>query len=295
MKWRGRRTSSNIEDRRGARVRPGGRRGMPGMVRVGGGRAGGLGALALVLLGLYFGVDLTPLLTGGAMLPAQDEMAAAPPPADDPAAQFVGVVLADTEEIWAGIFAEMGRRYQPPRLVLFSGQTSSACGSASAAVGPFYCPGDRKAYLDLGFFRVLERDLGAKGDFAAAYVIAHEIAHHVQNELGILPEIDRLRRAAGETEANRLSVRLELQADCLSGVWARRAQSRFGSLEPGDIEEALGAASRIGDDALQRRAGGVVVPDSFTHGTSAQRVRWFRAGFDNGDPAECDTFLAERL
>lgn len=294
MKWRGRRTSSNIEDRRGAGMRAGRGR-MPRMVRVGGGRAGGLGAIAVVLLGLYFGVDLTPLLTGGAIVAPQEEVAAAPPPSDDPRAQFVGVVLADTEEIWSGIFTGMDRRFRPPNLVLFDGQTRSACGYASAATGPFYCPGDRKAYLDLDFFRVLERELGAKGDFAAAYVIAHEVAHHVQNELGILPEVSRLRAAAGTTEANQLSVRLELQADCLSGVWAHHAEARFGSLEPGDIDEALGAASRIGDDALQRRAGGVVVPDSFTHGTSAQRVRWFRAGFESGNPNSCDTFAAGRL
>jgi predicted metalloprotease len=217
------------------------------------------------------------------------------PAGDDPQAQFVGVVLADTEEIWTALFAEMGERYRPPVLVLFDGQTPSACGFASAASGPFYCPGDRKAYLDLDFFRVLERQLGAKGDLTAAYVIAHEVAHHVQNELGILPEVNRLRRAAGPTEANRLSVRVELQADCLSGVWANHAQARFASLEPGDIEEALNAASRIGDDTLQRRGGGVVVPDSFTHGTSAQRMRWFSRGFETGRPGECDTFSAERL
>lgn len=291
MKWRGRRTSSNIEDRRGRGAGFGGRR----MTRVGGGRLGGLGAIAVVLLGLYLGVDLTPLITGGGMIAPQEEVAAAPPPSDDPGAQFVGVVLADTEEIWSGIFDEMGQRYRAPSLVLFDGETASACGYATAASGPFYCPGDRKAYLDLEFFRVLERELGARGDFAAAYVIAHEIAHHVQNELGILPEVNRLRAAAGATEANQLSIRVELQADCLSGVWAHHAQARFGSLEPGDIDEALNAASRIGDDTLQRRGGGVVVPDSFTHGTSAQRVRWFRRGFETGAPEACDTFSAERL
>ena len=282
MKWRGRRTSANIDDRRG--------RGM----RIGG--AGGLGILAVVLIGLWFGVDLTPLLTGGGggyVTPPEASRGLSS--SDDPAAEFVGVVLADTEEVWSANFAKMGEAYNAPTLVLFEGMTPSACGSASAATGPFYCPGDRQIYLDLDFFRLLSRQLGAKGDFAAAYVVAHEVAHHVQNLLGILPQVNRARASAGRIESNRLSVQVELQADCFSGAWARRAEARFGSLESGDVEEAMNAASRIGDDALQRQAGQVVVPDSFTHGSSNQRVGWFEKGYANGDPAACDTFGTDRL
>jgi predicted metalloprotease len=204
-------------------------------------------------------------------------------------------VLADTEEIWTQLFAAAGRTYQAPKLVLFSGRTASACGAASAASGPFYCPGDSKAYLDMNFFKIMDRQLGAGGDFAQAYVIAHEIAHHVQNQLGVMANVERQRKGATRTEANRLSVMVELQADCFSGVWAQRAQQTFGSIEPGDIDEALNAASRIGDDTLQRSAGQAVVPDSFTHGSSEQRMRWFQAGFETGDPARCDTFNAAQL
>lgn len=284
MRWRGRRTSRNLEDRRrdGAKVG-------------GGAMIGGLGAVIFVVIGLCLGVDPSALLGGGGLglQGTPDHGApAGPNQIDDAVEEFVGVVLANTEEVWAVVFEDMGRRYEPPVLVLFSGRTASACGTADAAAGPFYCPGDRKAYLNTAFFRVMADRLGAKGDFAQAYVIAHEIAHHVQNLLGILARANASRARASEIAANRISVMIELQADCFSGVWARRAQARFGALEPGDIEEALNAASQIGDDTLQRNAGRAVVPDSFQHGTSAQRVRWFRIGFDSGDPGRCDTFSA---
>lgn len=283
MRWRGRRGSDNIEDRRGL----GGGGG-------GGVKLGGAGLLVVVVIAWALGLDPSAILQQGGVgftVPGQTDDAGG----EDTERAFLAVVLADTEEVWTGIFAKMGRTYAPPTLVLFSGRTNSACGTAEAASGPFYCPGDRKAYLDTQFFAVLERQLGAKGDFARAYVVAHEIAHHVQNELGILPQVNRKRQSVGEAESNRLSVQVELQADCLSGVWANQAARRFGAIEPGDIDEALNAAARIGDDTLQRNAGRAVVPDSFTHGTSAQRVRWFRQGFDQGDPKQCDTFAAARL
>ena len=279
MKWQGRRGSRNIEDRRHAK------RGKAGSI-------GGLGLIAILVIGYLLGVDVTPLLqdTGGGFA---TEQSAEITPADEKAAQFVSVTLADTEEVWADIFAEqVGRRYNPPTLVLFKGSTQSACGGASASTGPFYCPPERKAYLDTSFFATLDRQLGARGDFAAAYVIAHEVAHHVQNELGILGKVEQARRQSSQTEANALTVRLELQADCLSGVWARSVE---GLLEPGDMEEALNAARMIGDDRLQKRAGRVPQPHTFTHGTSAQRARWFTKGFQSGDINVCDTFGARTL
>ena len=290
MRWRGRRTSTNIQDRRGGGLgRMGGRQ-----VRMAGGGKLGLGGLVIVaVLALFFGVDPAMLLGGGGggfTVP----QATGPNRIDDEAEQFVGVVLADTEEVWGEMLAGDGG-YAEPTLVLYSGGTGSACGMASAAAGPFYCPADRSIYLDTDFFRVLDQRMGAEGDFAAAYVIAHEVAHHVQNLTGILPEVNAARGRAGETGANRLSVMVELQADCFSGVWARRAEERFGTLEAGDIGEALNAAAQIGDDTLQRNAGRVVVPDSFTHGTSEQRMRWFRQGYDTGDPNACDTFSAATL
>jgi predicted metalloprotease len=208
----------------------------------------------------------------------------------------VSVTLADTEEVWAGIFAtQLGREYRPATLVLFKGVTQSPCGGASGATGPFYCPADRKAYLDTDFFTTLERQLGARGDFAAAYVVAHEIGHHVQNELGLLGRANEIRRQVSPAEGNAISVRIELQADCFAGLWARAAEAQFGSLEPGDIEEAMEAARRIGDDTLQRNAGRVPRPHTFTHGTSEQRMRWFLEGYRTGDIASCDTFAATRL
>lgn len=259
---------------------------------------GGLGLIIVVVAALLFGVDPSALLNGGGgvgFTVPSDQAPSGPNRIDDASEEFVGVVLADTEEVWSDIFAAAGRTYHRPRLVLFSGRVASACGMASAAAGPFYCPGDHKAYLDTAFFQVMTRQLGAGGDFARAYVIAHEVAHHVQNELGVMAQVDRQRAGASEAEANRLSVRLELQADCFAGVWANRAQRKFGSIEPGDIDEALNAANRIGDDTLQHNASRAVVPDSFTHGTSAQRVGWFRTGFESGDPGQCDTFKAARL
>jgi predicted metalloprotease len=251
--------------------------------------------LVILVAGLVFGVDVTPFLqdTGVGQAPTRTTEITE---ADQRAGQFVSVTLADTEEVWADIFAkDIGRPYTPPVLVLFKGVTQSPCGGASGATGPFYCPTDRKAYLDTDFFTTLERRMGAGGDFAAAYVVAHEVAHHVQNELGILGEANRVRRQVSETEANAISVRVELQADCLSGVWARHADTRFGSLERGDLAEAMNAAERIGDDALLEAAGRPVRPHTFTHGTSEQRQRWFARGFDSGDIRECDTFNADRL
>jgi predicted metalloprotease len=281
MRWQGRRGSDNIEDRRASAV-PGGRLGLGGV-------------LIVLFVGLIFGFDVTPLLqeTG---IGVEESAPAQITPADQRAAEFVSVTLADTEEVWSDIFASaLGQAYQPPVLVLFKGVTASPCGGASGATGPFYCPLDRKAYLDTDFFTTLERRMGAGGDFAAAYVVAHEIAHHVQNELGILGQANQVRRQVGQAESNAISVRIELQADCLAGVWARHADARFGSLEEGDIAEALNAAARIGDDTLQRQAGQPVRPHTFTHGTSEQRQRWFAAGYRSGDVAACDTFGARDL
>ena len=259
---------------------------------------GGLGIVSILVvlgLGYFFGIDVTPLLQDQVRAPAQQGSVELTE-ADRRAGQFVSVTLADTEEVWADIFRnQLGRAYQPATLVLFKGVTASPCGNASGATGPFYCPSDRKVYLDTNFFTTLERQMGAGGDFAAAYVVAHEVAHHVQNELGILGEANRVRRQASQADANAISVRIELQADCLSGLWARQADARFGTLERGDVEEAMNAAKRIGDDALQRSAGRVPQPHTFTHGTSEQRQRWFARGFETGDIAACDTFGADRL
>ncbi|QFT91710.1 Putative neutral zinc metallopeptidase [Roseovarius sp. THAF9] len=276
MRLRGFRRSRNIEDRR----RSGG----------GGFKLGGVGLLIVLAIGYFAGIDVTPLLQGGGgVQTAPREISAE----DEQAAEFTSRVLATTEEVWEQVFArQLGEDYAPPVLVLYSGVTQSPCGGASGATGPFYCPADRKAYLDTEFFGTLSRKLGAKGDFAAAYVIAHEVAHHVQNQLGILPQVNRARQQASQAEANRLTVRLELQADCLSGVWARSVE---GLLEPGDLEEALNAARRIGDDHLQKRAGRVPQPHTFTHGTSEQRSRWFATGYESGDVRSCDTFAADRL
>jgi predicted metalloprotease len=244
-------------------------------------------------------VDLTPLLGltgGGGLAPTEAGYApTGPNTIDDAAEEFAAVVLADTEEVWAAEFARRGGTYRAPRLVLFTGAVRSACGTASSAVGPFYCPRDSQVYLDLDFFRTMESQLGARGEFARAYVIAHEVGHHVQNLIGVMEQTMAARMQSGEREANAISVMVELQADCFAGVWARAAESRFGILEPGDIESAMDAAARIGDDALQRRSQGHVVPDSFTHGTSEQRQRWFMAGFETGRLESCDTFSAARL
>jgi len=280
MEWRGRRGSRNIEDRRGQGVGRGG-------VAV-----GGVGALVLLLIGAYFGVDVSPMLDGGGASPGKTELTQA----DQEAAQFVSVVLADTEEVWATVFPDqVGKPYKAPVLVLYSGVTQSACGGASGATGPFYCPGDRKVYLDTDFFGTMSRELGARGDFAAAYVVAHEVAHGVQDQLGILSKANQVRAQSSEADSNAISVRIELQADCLSGIWARGAEEMFGSLHAGDVEEAVNAAHRIGDDTLQRNAGRVPMPHTFTHGTSEQRARWFVRGYESGDMGQCDTFAARQL
>ena len=264
------------------------------------GRAGGIGGIGLIavlLLGLFFGVDVTPLLNGTGLGGGEVIQSSEPlTEADQQAGQFVSVTLADTEEIWAGIFAaQVGRPYQPVTLVLFKGVTQSPCGNASGATGPFYCPIDKKVYLDTDFFTTLSRQIGAKGDFAAAYVVAHEIGHAVQDQLGFLGKATEVRQQVGEAESNAISVRIELQADCFAGVWARQAVEKFGSVEPGDVEEAINAAARIGDDTLMRNAGRVPMPDAFTHGTSDQRQRWFATGVQSGDIAACDTFSAANL
>jgi len=252
---------------------------------------GGIGLLVVLAIGYFADVDVTPLLQGqgdGQISQSQPTTAE-----DQQAGEFTSRVLATTEQVWTQIFQQqLQREYVPPVLVLYSGVTSSPCGGASGATGPFYCPADRKAYLDTSFFTTLSQRMGAKGDFAAAYVVAHEVAHHVQNQLGILGRVEQARRQASQTESNALTVRLELQADCLSGVWARSVQ---GLLEPGDLEEALNAARRIGDDHLQRQAGRVPQPHTFTHGTSEQRQRWFARGFDSGQILQCDTFAARQL
>jgi uncharacterized protein len=254
---------------------------------------GGIGTLLLVLVALYFGVDPTPLLQGGGPL-GQSGAPAEGPPLEagqaDPAAQFVAVVLGDTEDTWNQVFAEGGETYQPPVLVLFSGTVQSACGFAQAAMGPFYCPADRKVYIDLSFYDDLKNRFNAPGDFAQAYVIAHEVGHHIQNLLGISGQVQAERQRVSEVEGNGLSVRLELQADCLAGVWANRADRARQILEQGDLEEALNAASAIGDDRLQQQSRGYVTPDSFTHGSAEQRMRWFRRGLEAGQVNACDTF-----
>ena len=286
MRWQDGRRSDNVEDRRGMRSRP---------AFVG----GGLGTIVLVLLALYFGVDPSFLLQNA---PVGVEQPAAPPVgpdgatgATDPAADFVSVVLADTEDTWTALFAESGQQYEVPKLVLFSGSVQSACGNAQAAMGPFYCPADRKVYIDLSFYRDLQERFQAPGDFAQAYVVAHEIGHHVQNLLGLSDKVQQARQGATEEEGNALSVRLELQADCLAGIWAHRADRTRQILEAGDVEEALTAASAIGDDRLQQQSRGYVTPDSFTHGSAEQRVRWFKRGLDSGQFGACDTFAARDL
>jgi hypothetical protein len=259
---------------------------------------GGIGALLLVLVALYFGVDPSVVVNTG-IPPSGNTTPNAESgigsPEENRLAEFVSVVLADTEDTWHTLFRQMGQSYREPSLVLFSGAVESACGFAQAAVGPFYCPRDQKVYIDLSFFEDLKNRFRAPGDFAQAYVIAHEIGHHVQNLLGIADQVDSLRSRVGEKKGNRLSVMLELQADCLAGVWAYHADRSRQILEQGDIEEALNAASAIGDDRLQRRSLGYVTPDSFTHGSSAQRVAWFRQGIETGDTGQCNTFTADRF
>ena len=283
MEWRGRRQSSNIEDRRTS-----GGSGRRSGIGVGG---GGLGVLAVVLIGWFFGVDLSPLLNGGSTAGSVSQGPLSD--SEQTAGDFVAVTLADTEDIWKRVLkAQTGQTYTPATLVLYRDITESPCGTASGATGPFYCPNDQKVYLDTAFFDTMASQLGANGDFAMAYVVAHEIGHHVQDQLGILGQANDLRGRVSEAESNAISVRVELQADCLAGIWGREVQAQFGAIEPGDFEEAVNAARQIGDDTLQRNAGRVPMPDSFTHGTSAQRSKWFQIGLQSGQLSACDTFAA---
>ncbi|AMA44700.1 neutral zinc metallopeptidase [Pseudomonas monteilii] len=293
MDWRKGRRSDNVVDARGS--------GGGGGMRFGGGKGLGLGAILLIVgIGWLTGQDplrLLGQLTGqGSQAPVATQGDTKAPPANDQQAAFVSSILGDTEDTWKALFAQNGSQYREPKLVLFNGQIQSACGFASSAVGPFYCPADQRVYLDTSFFREMETRFAAAGDFAQAYVIAHEIGHHVQTLMGISDQVDAARQRGQKLEgANGLLVRQELQADCFAGVWAYQAQKRLNWLEPGDVEEALNAANAIGDDRLQQQGQGRVVPDSFTHGTSAQRVRWFKAGFENGEVERCDTFNARQL
>ena len=290
MKWEGNRESSNVEDQRAG---GGGGFGL-------GGRSIGIGSVVVALVaGAVFGVNPLTILGlmdgGGSSTPqAQREPAPRPPP-EDKMGRFVSTVLADTEDVWRELFSQAGQTYREPKLVLFRGSFPTACGAGQAAMGPFYCPGDRKVYIDLSFYETMRTRLGAPGDFAQAYVIAHEVGHHVQNLLGITDKVDGLRGRASQAQNNAVSVRVELQADCFAGVWANHADRARQVLEQGDIEEALNAATQIGDDALQRRSRGTVQPESFTHGTSEQRVRWFRRGIETGSIQQCNTFEARQL
>jgi uncharacterized protein len=281
MRWRGERQSSNIEDRRGIGPK----------IAMG----GGLGTIVMIIIALLFGADPRQLLEQAPSGPSSEVQSSRPQnPEEEELKQFVSVVLAKSEDVWTDVFRKNGRQYREPTLVLFTDQVQSACGIAGSAVGPFYCPGDEKVYIDLSFYEELRRRFNAPGDFAQAYVVAHEVGHHVQNLLGISDRVDSMQRNVSEREANQLSVRLELQADFFAGVFARYVQEQ-GVLDAGDIEEALQAASAVGDDQIQRRTTGRVVPDSFTHGTSAQRLHWFRKGYETGDLRQGDTFSATNL
>ncbi|MCZ7851343.1 zinc metallopeptidase [Agrobacterium salinitolerans] len=300
MEWRGRRQSDNIEDRRGMSAGSGDPFSRGGMRIPVGRRGGGIGIgglLVILLISWVLGINPLTLLTGGDLSmdgggTTQQQSGTRPQgQSSDETTAFVRTVLAETEDTWSGIFQSAGETYQKPTLVLFSGQVSSACGNASAASGPFYCPGDRKVYLDTNFFKELDQRFGAAGDFAQAYVIAHEVGHHVQNLTGVLPEFNRRRQSMSQVDANRMSVRVELQADCYAGIWGKFTEQK-GILEAGDLEEALNAAHQIGDDTLQKQTQGYVVPDSFNHGTSAQRMEWFKRGFQSGRVEDCDTFSA---
>ena len=274
------RESQNVEDRRGF----GG---------VGAGKIG-IGTIVIALIAMYFGVDPSFILQGGLQAPSEQSMPAAKPPAGDAAAKFVSQVLADTEDTWRELFSRSGRQYQDPKLVLFTGATPTACGTGQTAMGPFYCPGDQKVYIDLAFYRDLRERFRAPGEMAQAYVIAHEVGHHVQHLLGIDGKVREL-QARDRTTANALSVRMELQADCFAGLWAYHANRTRHIIEQGDLESALTAAAAIGDDRLQKQAQGYAVPESFTHGSSEQRIRWFRRGFESGDLRQCDTFAAKAI
>ena len=297
MKWEGNRESNNVEDRRAGGSGGGGIGGLLG------GRGIGIGTIVVALLGGWiFGINpltILGMLSGGGAPTAQVAQQSGPaqrPPVDDRMAKFVGTVLADTEDVWKDVFTKGGATYKEPKLVLFRGQTSTGgCGAGQSAMGPFYCPADQKVYIDLAFYETLTKRLGAPGDFAQAYVIAHEVGHHVQNLLGISGKMEQMRGRVSKTEFNALSVRLELQADCFAGVWAHHGQKQRQILQQGDVEEAMNAAAKIGDDALARASGGAVVPDSFTHGTSAQRQKWFDVGLKNGSVKACDTFAPKNV
>ena len=286
MRWQDGRRSTNVEDRRGSRI--------PGRVK-----GGSIGILLLALVGMYFGIDPSIILNMGESVqvsqPGQSGAPVEQTEEDRQLAEFVSVVLADTEDVWKEQFRAAGQTYAEPNLVLFSGAVQSACGFAEAAMGPFYCPGDGKVYIDLSFYRELKRNMNAPGDFAQAYVIAHEVGHHVQNLLGLSRQMEAMRRELSKTEYNRVWVKMELQADCFAGLWAHHAHRARQVVEPGDIDEALNAASQIGDDRLQKQQRGYVTPDSFTHGTSAQRVSWFQRGYQTGRFDNCDTFNAASL
>lgn len=276
------RSSSNVEDRRRSRVS--------------GGRSIGIGTIVMVLVAMYFGVDPTTILNMGQGMNQMPSEASEPIPENDDMAIFVSKVLGSTEDTWDKIFQQSGYQYPAPKLVLFRGQTSTACGTGQAAMGPFYCPADKKVYIDLGFYDEMKNRFNAPGDFAQAYVIAHEVGHHIQNLMGTSDKVQQARQSArNDAEANQYSVRLELQADCYAGVWAHHADGKNRILEAGDVEEAMRAAAAIGDDALQKQAQGYTVPDSFTHGTSEQRMRWFNQGLTVGDINKCDTFSVSRV
>lgn len=282
MRWQNERRSDNLEDRRGSR--------MSGPVK-----GGGIGLLLLALVGMYFGIDPALIMNIGGALQQSGQSTQQSGPVQESSQEkqlreFVAVVLADTEDNWNAIFQANGKNYQEPKLVLFRDAVQSACGFAQAAMGPFYCPADQRVYIDLSFYEDLKNKMNAPGDFAQAYVIAHEVGHHVQNLLGITNQMQAKRQRVSQTEYNQLSVRLELQADCYAGIWAHHADRTKNLVEPGDIDEALNAASQIGDDRLQKRQRGYITPDSFTHGTSAQRVNWFRRGYETGNPNSCETF-----
>ena len=283
MRWQGRRESNNIEDRRdesGGPVIQG-----PGF-RLPGGK-GGIILLVIVIFASYYGVDLTGLITGEPVNTSSQQRSISPQ--EDEAAKFTSVIFATTEDTWGQLFEKMGRHYQQPKLVMYRNRVTTGCGTGQSVMGPFYCPADSKVYIDLSFYDDMKHKLGANGDFAQGYVIAHEVGHHVQKLLGTEAKVRQLQQNASQTEANALSVRLELQADCYAGVWGHSMQQQ-GVLDAGDLEEALNAATAMGDDRLQKRSQGLVIPDTFTHGTSEQRYNWFKRGMDSGDPAQCNTF-----
>ncbi|MEB7887919.1 neutral zinc metallopeptidase [Hafnia alvei] len=290
MRWQGRRESDNVEDRRGDSTGSSGGLGGGGF-RVPRGK-GGLILLVVVLVAGYYGVDLTPLLNGEAPVgQTQTQSQQVNSPEDNQMAKFTSVILASTEDTWSQLFQKMGKQYQDPKLVLYRGATRTGCGTGQSVMGPFYCPADKTVYIDLSFYQEMKDKLGADGDFAQGYVVAHEVGHHVQNLLGIEPKIRQMQQGSSKAEQNRLSVKMELQADCFAGVWGHFMQNQQ-VLEQGDLEEALNAAQAIGDDRLQQQSQGRVIPDSFTHGTSEQRYTWFKRGFDSGNPNSCNTFAS---